>query len=227
MVKVGLVYTSTTPELIELVEKYVKEELGPEAILLSYQDPSILAKVRENGLVTTQAATRLVNMFLKAVADGADAILNLCSSVGEVVDSVQDLSKYIGVPIVRIDEEMCREAARKENRIGVLATLPTTLAPTKSTIIKVAREMGNYPVLVEGLIDGAFGIDQTEFKRMILSKAEEIKEEVDLFVLCQGSMAFSEAYLEEQLGIKTLSSPKLGAQDLKRALINIGKMEDQ
>ena len=59
-------------------------------------------------------------------------MLNLCSSVGEVADSAQDVAKYIGVPIVRVDEEMCREAVRKGQRIGVMATLPTTLEPTKA-----------------------------------------------------------------------------------------------
>lgn len=49
---------------------------------------------------------------MKAAEEGVDAMLNLCSSVGEVADSVQDVAKYIGVPIVRVDEEMCREAVR-------------------------------------------------------------------------------------------------------------------
>lgn len=48
-------------------------------------------------------------MFMKAVLDGADAILNICSSVGEVADAAQDIGKYTGIPIVRIDEEMCRK----------------------------------------------------------------------------------------------------------------------
>ena len=58
-----------------------------------------------------------------------DAMLNLCISVGEVADSVQDVAKYIGVPIVRVDEEICREAVRKGQRIGVMATF-TAAWPT-------------------------------------------------------------------------------------------------
>ena len=46
--------------------------------------------------------------------------------------------RYIGVPIVRVDEEMCREAVRKGQRIGVMATLPTTLEPTKGTILRLS-----------------------------------------------------------------------------------------
>ena len=57
---------------------------------------------------------------MQAVSDGADAILNCCSSVGEVADAAQNIGRYTGIPIVRIDEEMCREAARLGKRVAYL-----------------------------------------------------------------------------------------------------------
>lgn len=54
--KAALVYTSTTPELIELVEKEVTKNIGTDAEIISLQDPSILAEVREAGYVTKTAA---------------------------------------------------------------------------------------------------------------------------------------------------------------------------
>ena len=152
--KVGLIYTSTTPELIELVEQEVKKQLGDDVELYSLQDPSILADVRAAGYVTTAPAARLIGMYMKAAEEGVDAMLNLCSSVGEVADSAQDVAKYIGVPIVRVDEEMCREAVRKGQRIGVMATLPTTLEPTKGTILRMARECNRHVELVDCLHHG-------------------------------------------------------------------------
>ena len=113
------------------MEQEVKKQLGDDVELYSLQDPSILADVRAAGYVTTAPAARLIGMYMKAAEEGVDAMLNLCSSVGEVADSAQDVAKYIGVPIVRVDEEMCREAVRKGQRIGVMATLPTTLEPTE------------------------------------------------------------------------------------------------
>ena len=98
------------------------------------------------------------------------------------------MAEYLGVPIVRIDQEMCFEAARSGMRIGVLATLPTTLDPTMHTIARAARTINRHPVLVEGLIDGAFGLDQVEFRRVMLAKAEELRDTVDVLVLAQGSM---------------------------------------
>lgn len=221
MTNVGLVYTSTTPELIELVEQEVKKQLGDDVHMLTYTDPSILAEVRENGYVTCNAASRLITMFLAAAQDGAEAVLNICSSVGEVADCAQDVARFIGVPIVRIDEEMCRDAVRKGSRIGVLATLPTTLEPTKSTIRRVAREMGRQVTLVDGLVE-AFGLDQEQFKNLLIGKALEICEDVDVILLCQGSMAYCEQLIADACQKPAVSSPRYGALALKEALINKG-----
>lgn len=212
--KVGLIYTSTTPELIELVEQEVKKQLGEDVELYSLQDPSVLADVREAGYVTTAPAARLIGMYMKAAEEGVDAMLNLCSSVGEVADSVQDVAKYIGVPIVRVDEEMCREAVRKGQRIGVMATLPTTLEPTKGTILRMARECGKHVELVNCLVDGAFGLDQARMTEM----AATIADQVDVIVFAQGSMAYCEEYIAEKFGKVVLSSPRFGAAELKKAL---------
>ena len=215
--KLGIVYTSTTPELIECVNEEIRKNLGDAPEILNYQDPSILAEVREHGYVTAGAAARLVGMYMQAVSDGADAVLNCCSSVGEVADAAQNIGRYTGIPIVRIDEEMCREAARLGKRVGVLATLPTTLEPTKNTVSRVAREMNRHVELVDGLVD-AFGADQDKFKALLCGKAAEIADQVDVILLAQGSMAYAEDAIHEKIGKPVLSSPRFGAQALAAAL---------
>ena len=171
--KLGIVYTSTTPELIECVNEEIKKNLGDAPEILNYQDPSILAEVREHGYVTAGAAARLVGMYMQAVSDGADAVLNCCSSVGEVADAAQDIGRYTGIPIVRIDEEMCREAARLGKRVGVLATLPTTLEPTKNTV-SVWRDES--PCRAGGWPGRCFGADWDKFKALLYGKAAEIAD---------------------------------------------------
>lgn len=215
--KVSLVYTGTTPELIELVEKEVRKNIGPDAEIISSQDPTIIAEVRQAGYVTPGAAARLIGMYAAAVQQGADAILNICSSVGEVADAFQPAARYIGVPVVRIDEEMCRQAVRLGSRVGVLATLATTLDPTKGTISRVAREMGKHVELVDGLVD-AFNMDQDQFRALLVGAAQKMAGKVDVIVLAQGSMAYVEQDIEKAVGIPTLSSPRFGAIELKKAL---------
>lgn len=222
--KVGLIYTSTTPELIQLVEQEVIKQLGSDVELLSLEDASILAEVREAGYVTTAPAARLIGMYMKAAEAGVDAMLNLCSSVGEVADCAQDAARYLGVPIVRVDEEMCREAVRKGQKIAVMATLPTTLEPTKNTINRVAREMGRHVELVDVLVDGGFGLDQEQFKALMADYAGKVAGDVDVILFAQGSMAYCEEYIADLYHKTVLSSPRFGAVALKEALVAKGVM---
>lgn len=224
IMKVGLIYTGNTPELTELVEGEVKKQLGSSVEMFSLEDASILAEARDAGYVTANAAARLVTMFMKAVQEGCDAILNICSSVGETADSVQDLADYIGVPIVRIDEEMCREAVRKGTRIGVMATLETTLEPTKNTIRRMSRACGRPVEIVDCLVENAFGLDQDAFRARMTESAEKIADQVDVIVFAQGSMAYCEQYIADKVHKTVLSSPRFGAAALRRALEDKGTL---
>lgn len=222
--KAALVYTSTTPELIQIVEREVKAVLPADTEIISYQDPSILADVREAGYVTAGPAARLIGMYMKAVGDGADAVLNLCSSVGEVADAAQDIGRYIGIPIVRVDLEMCRDAVRMGKRIAVMATLPTTLEPTKNTIKRAAREMNRHVELIDVLVDGGFGLNQDQFQSLMLEAAGKAAQEADVFLFAQGSMAYCEDLISRTYQKPVVSSPRYGAAALKSALAQKGLM---
>ena len=216
--KVAVIYTSTTPELIEDVNNEIHNMLGSDTEVICFSDASILAEAREYGAVTATAASRLISLYMEAVREGADAILNACSSVGEVADAAQFIARYIGVPIVRIDEEMCREAVRKGMRIAVVATLPTTLQPTRNTILRVARELGRQVKLTDVLVDGAFGLSQDEFKVKIQKACLGVSDKADVILFAQGSMAYCEKMVQQSTGKTTLSSPRFGALALRNAL---------
>lgn len=216
--KIGIVYTGTTPELIELVERELRDAIGPEAEFVNFQDPSILTEVREERYVTSTATARLVSLFMAAVNAGADAILNCCSSVGGVADAAQDIARFSGVPIVRIDEDMCRAAVRAGTRIAVMATLSSTLEPTKDTIRRVAREMNKRVELIDALLEGAFNLSQDEFKSRMLEKAKEVKGQADVILFAQGSMAYCEGIIKETCVKPVFSSPSYGAEAIRKAL---------
>ncbi len=224
--KIGVVYTSTTPELIADVNREIKNVLGDDIEIYDQQDPSILADVREAGYVTQAPAARLIKMFMNAAEEGCDAVLNVCSSVGEVADSVQDVAAYLGMPIVRIDEDMCRDAVRKGLRIGVMATLPTTLIPTCNTVTRVARECNRHVEIKQCLVENAFGLDQEQFRERMSTSAATIADDVDVIVLAQGSMAYCAEFLSDKYGLPVLASPAYGVVALKNALVKKGVINE-
>ena len=99
--KAGIIYTSTTPELIELVNREVRKNLGEDAQIQSYEDPSILAEVREAGYVTSKAAARLVAMFMQAVIDGADAVPGTLRILNEKIRDHELEKSYLCVTVGR------------------------------------------------------------------------------------------------------------------------------
>lgn len=221
-IKIALIYTVTTPELKEDVEREIRDLLGQEIELLSYEVPEVFEEVKETGYVTARPAARLIRTYMQAVEDGAEAILSICSTVGDIVYSMQDASKYLGIPILMINEEMCREAVRQGNRIAVMATFPTAIAPTINILERVSREMGKPVEISEVLLEGAFGIDQDEFRAVMAAKAGEVADRVDVIVFAQGSMAYCEKYIAEMYGKVVLSNPRFGAEALKEALTDKG-----
>ena len=52
--KIGLIYTSTTPELIDSVEQAVKQAVGNGVELISKSDPDIIKEVREDRLCAAE-----------------------------------------------------------------------------------------------------------------------------------------------------------------------------
>ena len=217
-IKVALIYTVTTPELKADTENEVRKQLGPDVEILNYEVPSVFHEVAEFGYVTKNAAAKLIGTYMKAVEDGADAILSVCSTVGDVAYSMENTAKYLGVPIIIINEEMCREAVRKGKRIAIMATFRTSVEPTKNIINRVAREMGKRVEITEVIVEGGFGLESEKFKELMVSKANEIVDEVDIIIFSQGSMAYCEEHLEKLYGKPILSNPYFGAVALKNAL---------
>ena len=60
------------------------------------------------------------------------------------------------MPVLRVDQPMADRAVATAQRIGVIATLPTTLEPTADLIRRRAAAAGKNIELDDALCDGAF-----------------------------------------------------------------------
>lgn len=216
---IAAVYTGAPCSLMENVEMELRKEIS-SAVIRTYTDPSIISEITAQGKVGPEQAKRLVKLYTDAAFSGADIVYNICSSVGEVADAAAPVIECMGAKFVRIDKAMAEYAVRHGKRIGVIATLPTTLVPTKKLLRDCAEAHGVEIHLVDALAD-AFGKSQAEMEELLVEQAEKIKEQVDIIVLAQASMALCEERIAKASGKETLSSPRFGAKAVRAAAENL------
>lgn len=222
--KLAVVYTVTTPQLTAgIAEEVRKCVAGIDVEIANYEDSSILQEARDNNGVTPACARRLMNLYEQGVREGANLILNVCSSVGQVAKLAKPLYELSGTAFIRIDEAMAFEAVKTASRIGVVATLPTTLNPTKELIRDCAEALGKKVQLVDALAEGAFGLNPEEFKRKLIETGAKVRDRADVLLFAQGSMAYAEEDVAKALGMPVFSSIRFGvraAADRMREMIN-------
>ena len=98
-----------------------------------------------------------------------------------------------GVPVLRVDQPMADKAVQTGTRIGVIATLPTTLEPTADLIQRRAAKANKQIQLVSRLCAGAFDAlmsgDGAKHDVIVAGALKELASDVDVIVLAQASMA--------------------------------------
>lgn len=158
---------------------------------------------------------------MEAVQAGADIILNACSSVGEVADLAKPLFAGLGVDLIRIDEPMAMAAVQNYPRIGVIATLTSTVEPTVRLLKRLAAREGKQITIIDVVAAGTFGKPIDDVKQILVDEACRIKDQVDCILLAQGSMVSFAQEIAAATGKPTLSSPYYGAQAVRQAIDRI------
>ena len=219
MTKVAVLHTSMVFVSVDPVITDLLGELLPDAEVAHFIDSDVLRTVMRDGSVSPSSASRLVHLAQAAEASGADIILSACSSLGPGADAA---AATVTVPIVKIDAAMAEAAARQGNRIGVLATVPTTLGPTAALIRDKAADLGREVDVETRLAEGAFELltagARAEHDELIRSAALDLADRVDVIVLAQASMWRMTEGLAEATGKPVLSSPRLGVSDVAERL---------
>lgn len=212
---VFVVHTSfvSVQELTDLFRR-----LGPDVEIRHIVDDSLLGEVLSHGGVTPAVRRRMREYFRAAEVAGADLIFNQCSSVGEAADAA---ARSVDVPVVKVDAAMAEEACRLGRRIGVVATLRTTLGPTCRLVEATARRLRRPVRITRCLVPGAFDTlvagDRARHNRMVIAAIRKLARRVDVIVCAQGSMV---AILPElgKTRVPVLTSPELGVASAVRAI---------
>jgi Asp/Glu/hydantoin racemase len=219
MIMSKLAIIHTTPATVESMKALAAEVL-PGCDLVNFVDDSILPQLASNGGDLHEVEERLIHYARFAEQVGADVILEACSSVGEVVTKMQ---AAVSIPIVRIDEAMAEEAVQRGNRLGVAATLQTTLAPTARLLQAMAaaagRQVGITPLLIEGAYQKLMAGDREGHDNLLIEKLQDLARDMDIVVLAQASMARVLPGIPAAERSKFMSSPRLAMQRVEKEIV--------
>lgn len=217
MKKIGVIHTTkaTVDSLTELIKSKIEDvevyNILDDSILRDMAGEKDTGMVRWRWLEYAKILEKL----------GMDIILSACSTVGGFAE---EADHELRVPVLRIDEAMAEKAVAQGEKIGVFATLNSTLNPTVSLIKRKAEKAGRtvsvWAVLVEGAYDALMSQNKELHDSKIAEALKGCQGEVDVIVLAQASMASA---VSASLGLdqnQILTSPVLGIERLKECLCN-------
>ena len=217
MNKKRLTLIHTSGVMIPVFSELCKELLaGIEAIHMV--DESLLKDILKYGCLTKPTARRVVNHILSADQAGTDAILVTCSSIGKATEIGRELVDPV---VLRVDEPMAKKAIELGKRIGVIATLPSTLNPTVELI---QRQQADGLIVTSKLCEGAFEAvisgDAATHDKIVSEGIIELAGKVDVIVLAQASMArVVNTLSDDDVNVPVLSSPRLAIEYLAQELV--------
>lgn len=217
--KLGLIHTSATlvPVFKDLIDQYLFDK---DLNVFNIVDDSLIGNTIERNELTYDTQRRVVDYVGSAQAAGADFIMVTCSSIGPAVEAAASLT---GVPVLRVDQPMADQAVLMGTKIGVVATLPTTLVPTQDLVRRRAIAAGKEVEITAKLCDGAFealmGGAPGKHDEMVAAALKELSTQVDVIVLAQASMGRVVGQLaEEDKKVPILASPPIAMEHLAKVL---------
>lgn len=214
MVTATLALLHTSPVHVPVFEGLRDEEHpGVELRHLVHED--LLARARVEG--PDAVADDVEELLVRAVAEGAGLVLCTCSTIGAVTEA---RAAVVGVPLVRVDRPMAAVAVAAGRSVAVVATLESTLGPTRALVEEEAARAGRPVEVTTVLVEGAwerFDAGDREGHLRLIADAVDALEGVDSVVLAQASMA--DAADRTTLPVAVVSSPRAG---LREAVLRCG-----
>jgi Asp/Glu/hydantoin racemase len=136
--------------------------------------------------------------------------------MGRAVEASRALVKAM---VLRVDEPMAERAVAIGSRIGVIATLPSTLEPTAALIQARGPAAGRKVELTTEVVPGAFEAvisgNGAKHDELVGAALKALAKKVDVIVLAQASMArVVDALSPAEKPVPILSSPRSAVERL-------------
>jgi len=188
----------TMPFVLNHISAPLEKELlaeHPDVEIQTMLDTSLLADTMAAGRVTPRTAARLLSYVREAEQAGAALLLLTCTSMGEGMTHVRQLTS---LPTLCITEPLVEEALDLGTRIGIIGTVPTSPAQIIEPLLAAAAKRGlareDLSITIE-VVEEAFkarGRGDTAAHDKLVSEAVlrlAKAHPVDSIILAQASMS--------------------------------------
>jgi len=186
--------------------------LWPEARLMNLLDDSLSADLARDGQLTNAMTERFLSIGRYAASTGANGILFTCSAFGPCIEAVA--RERAPMPVLKPNEAMIEQAAKRGRKVGLLSSFPPTLA-------SMPREFPSSVELVPKLAEGALTAldcgDRAEHDRLVTEAANDLRD-CDVIALAQYSMAPAAEQVAQATGKPVLTTPDSAVMKMKAML---------
>jgi aspartate/glutamate racemase len=181
----------------QTVQKYI-DEIIPEVSIMHLGDDTIQRDnlAAEAGTIPKVNYFKFVTYARFLEEAGVDLILLGCSTFNRAVEHARPM---IGIPMLQIDRPMMDLAVQDGSKVGLLATLPSTVPSSERLLRLAAKEAGKDVEVKTILSSEAFKVlragNPDKHNEILLDEIEKLSKEVDAIVMAQVSMSVLEPHL--------------------------------
>jgi len=180
------------------VQPYI-QEIIPEVTVVHHVDDTIQNSnfICPPGVIPKENYFKFASYAYYLEKAGVDMILLACSTFNRAVEHARPM---INVPMLQIDRPMMDLAVLEGKRIGLLATVPTTVPSSERLLKLAADEAGKEIEITTVLCSRAFeeikkgNVDK--HNELLLLEIEKLSDSVDAIVMAQVSMSALEPMLK-------------------------------
>ena len=193
--KLGIIHAALITT--RAVQKYI-DEVIPEVEVVHWVDDTIQNTnfACQPGIIPPGNYAKFVQAALSQQEYGVDLILLACSTFNRAVEFARPM---IRTPMLQIDRPMMDLAVQDGRRVGLLATVPTTVPSSERLLRLAAEEAGREIEVKTRLCTEAFQVlkagNPDKHNDMLLEEIAGLSDEVDAIVMAQVSMTALEPRL--------------------------------
>jgi aspartate/glutamate racemase len=216
----GIIHVATF--VAQTVQKYILEII-PEVEVFHIADDTIQRDNLKSGVgVIPKHNYYKFTTYARFLQEAeADLIMLSCSTFNSAVEMALPM---INTPMLQIDRPMMDLAVQQGKKIGILATLPTTVPSSEKLLEQAAIKAGKDIEIKTVLCSEAFKVlrqgNTEKHNEILLEEIDRLSRESDAIVLAQVSMSVLEPYLTN-MRIPVYNSARTGFNRVREILESI------